>query len=95
MYSYEYEEYKINLVYKYYSYYNNYNNCSTDVLDWFQSRALETALMNIKKLLFGREDRLTQAQKLLRISEYLDISLFIKLDPVPSVGTKSISKLRM
>ena len=26
-----------------------------------------------KKLLFGREDRLTLAQKLLRISEYLDL----------------------
>ena len=31
--------------------------------------ALSTAQTNIKKLLFGREDRLTPAQKLLRISE--------------------------
>ena len=35
--------------------------------------ALSTAQTNIKKLLFGREDRLTPAQKLLRISEYLDL----------------------
>ena len=35
--------------------------------------SLSTAQTNIKKLLFGREDRLTPAQKLLRISEYLDL----------------------